>query len=168
MNNIGSNNQDNNDVETKFKSIFLFNAVHDVLKTVAGISMEEMKVESFRDIHFTEACVSGVYFMNGPKNAILIVTIPTAAAYTLVSTFTKIPVSELKADNICDAINELTNMISGKIKHQLAPLGIQYLNSHCFSIYGQEYYILHKGKLKNIAKKYKADTTELVLRILFV
>lgn len=168
LNMSSSNDPDNNEIEMKFKSIFLFNAVHDVLQAMAGISMNEVKVESVKDVHFTESCVSTVYFMNGPKNAMLIVSIPTAQAYTLVSAFTRIPVSELRPDNISDAVDEITNMISGKIKAQLSPLGYQYTNSHCFSIYGKEYFILHKSKLKNIAKKYKGGTLELVLRILFI
>ncbi|PKM77032.1 MAG: hypothetical protein CVU90_09225 [Firmicutes bacterium HGW-Firmicutes-15] len=169
MNNVNSSyNEDNNEIESKFKSIFLFNAVHDVMQTMAGISMSEVKITDSKEIHITDACVSGVYFMNGPKNAMLIVSMPTAEAYTMVSRFSGIPVSELGADTICDAINELTNMISGKIKSQLASVGYEYINSHCFSIYGPKYLILHKSKLKNIAKKYKAENTELVLRILFV
>jgi CheY-specific phosphatase CheX len=138
------------------------------MQIMAGISMSEVKITDYKDIHITDACVSGVYFMNGPKNAILIVSMATAAAFTMVSRFSGIPVSELGADTICDAINELTNMISGKIKAQLTPLGYEYINSHCFSVYGSQYLILHKGKLKNITKKYKAENTELVLRILFV
>lgn len=162
------NQDNNNELETIFKSNFLFNSVHDVMKNMAGLSVREIKVQDLSEISFDNPCVSGVYFMKGPRDAVLIFSIPTGVAFTLVSFLTSIPAQELDRDSICDAINELTNMIAGKIKAQISQRGYKYTSLQSFTIYGQNYSIIHKNKIENIAKKYKADELELVLRILFI
>ncbi len=168
MDNIGPFPDDNR-MESKLKSIFLFNAVNDVVKSMAATSMNEVKIMDVKEVHYNEPCVSGVSLMKGSgQNAMLIITLPTGSAFNLVSSFTGMHVSELTPNNICDGVVELTNMVCGKIKSQLAQLGYELTNSHCLSIYGQNYYILNKSKLKNIAKKYKASNLEMVLRILFI
>jgi len=86
----------------------------------------------------------------------------------MVSFMSSIPAQELDRDSICDAINELTNMIAGKIKAQLSQKGYKYTSLQSFTIYGQNYSILHKNKLESITKKYETDDMELVLRILFI
>lgn len=161
-------NQDNYKLETIFKSNFLFNSVYEVMENMLGLAVKESKVQNFNEISFDNPCVSGVYFMKGSKDAVLILSIPTGVAFTLVSFLTSIPAQELDRDSICDAINELTNMIAGKIKAQISQRGYKYTSLQSFTIYGQNYSILHKNKLESIAKKYEADNMELLLRILFI
>ena len=161
-------NQDNYKLENIFRSKFLFDSVHEVMENMAGLSVRETKIQGFNEMSFDNPSVSGVYFMKGPKDAVLILSIPTGAAFTMVSFMSSIPAQELDRDSICDAINELTNMIAGKLKAQLSQKGYKYTSLQSFTIYGQNYSILHKNKLESITKKYETDDMELVLRILFI
>ncbi|MDD3022719.1 MAG: chemotaxis protein CheX, partial [Syntrophomonadaceae bacterium] len=98
----------------------------------------------------------------------LIISMSIEEAYNIVFYLSGVEVSQLKEDNMRDVINEIANMISGKIKAQLNQMGYVYTNSHAFTIFGEDYNIFHRSKLKSIVKKYKTGTLELNLQILFI
>lgn len=156
------------EIEKKFKAGFLSKTVIEVIQNITSRSIIEVKAEEAESKQVCQSYVSSLFFMTGPVNMVLITSMPIDEAYNIVFDLSGVEVSQLKEENMCDVINEIANMISGRLKAQLNQMGYIYANSHSFNVYGEEYNILHRSKLKSIAKKYKTGTLELNLRILFI
>ncbi|MEN6348771.1 MAG: chemotaxis protein CheX [Syntrophomonas sp.] len=155
------------EIEKKFKAGFLSKTVIDVIQNIASRDVIEVRSDE-SEKQVCQSYVSSLMFMTGPVNMVLIISMPMEEAYNIVFYLSGVEVSQLKEENMADVVNEINNMVSGRIKALMNQMGFIYATSHAFTIYGEEYNIFHRSKLKSIIKKFKAGTLELNLRILFI
>lgn len=156
------------EIEKKFKTGFLTKSAIDVIQNISSREISEVKSEDSENTQICKSYVSSIMFMYGPVNMALITSMPIEEAYNIVFYLSGVEVAQLKEDSMTDVVNEIANMISGRLKAQLNQMGYIYMNSHAFAIFGEDYNIFHRSKLKSIVKKFKTGTLELKLRILFI
>lgn len=160
--------QDIGEIESKLRGSFISEAVNQVMNTVAGLTMDELTVDKTDCTQQYFAYISGVLFMSGPHNMALVVGMHMDEAYSLVAKISRIEVPELKESHLFDVINELANMISGRLKAQLAQKGYIYANSYPFIVCGNDYLLTHSPKLRSIIKRFKSERLELVIKVIFI
>lgn len=162
------NSQAIDEIESKLRGHILFESVNQVMNTIAGLSIDELAVKNIDHILRNSACLTGVLFMTGPHNMAVMIGLPMDEAYNLTTKITGIEFSDLIEEHLFDVINELANLISGRIKALLAQKGFVYANSYPFIVCGKEYVLAHSPKLRQIIKRFSTENLELVLKVVFI
>ncbi len=156
------------DIEKKLKAGFLSQTVIEVVQNITSKLIAEVRAGDAENSLFCESYVLSILFMTGPLNMALIIGMPKQDACEFLSDLTGIEAEEVPDENMCDLVNEITNMVSGRIKALLNQIGYIYTNSHAFNIFGEDYNVFHRSKIKSIIKKYRTGDMEINLRILFL
>jgi len=156
------------EIETKFRSGFLSQTVIEVVENITSQWIAEVKVGDAENRQACQSYISSILFMTGPINMALIIGVPIQDSSEIVARLTGMEVEQLPEEATFDIVNEIANMVSGRIKAVLNQMGYIYNNSHAFTVSGEDYIVFHRSKTKSIVKKYRAGSLEVSVRILFL
>lgn len=160
---------DYTDIEDCLKKVFLHKMIQETMKTMIGVDFYEVKIDDMHEENFTTPFVSGSLFLIGSKNLLVTLNMSAPIANIVVSILTGIKIPDIKKENLCDGVMEMTNIISGKLKSLLSTQGkLSYTLSPPFVIHGNSYSICYRKKQSGVIVKYKAGVSEMILRILFI
>ena len=148
-------------------SIFFSNAVKNVIYTMAGLEVVETKVPDEGEEDFA-AQISGVVLITGLRNIMISLTVSKPMAFALVSFMTGIQTQDLNEAELYDGVSELTNMIAGETRAQLAGRGYHFNVLPPFAVVGDRHCLIHKNKVENLVKKYHAGDNAVYLRVYFL
>lgn len=152
--------------EFDIPSLYFSTAVKDVVRTMAGLELNEIKPFSENDEAVLEE-VTGLLMMVGEPNVLLSLSMSKKTALTFVVYMTGIVNSQINDSELNDCVAELTNMIAGQIKTQLAGLGHHFKILPPIVVAGSSYNIVHKNKVENKSKRFRAGSIDFVLKIYY-
>jgi chemotaxis protein CheX len=147
-------------------SIYFSNAVKEVLRTMLGLELNEVKVVSDNSENVKEE-VTGLLPVSGDFNMMVTLGMSKKTASAIVVYMTGMQSSELRDDEMYDGIAELVNMIAGNIKTQMTGKGIHFKILYPYVIAGSNYTILQKNKVDTLTKRFRAGTVDLILKAHF-
>lgn len=150
-------------VEVDIPGLYITTAVKDVVRIMAGLELNEIKTVSENNEAVSEE-ITGLLIMVGESNVLLTLGISRESAATLVVYMTGIAKPQLSAFELNDCVAELTNMIAGQLKTQLGSLGQHYKNLPPIVVTGSNYEIIHRNKVENKCKRFRAGSLDFVLK----
>lgn len=156
--------KDSDNKSIDIPALFFSNAVKKVISTMAGLEVIETKISDETFI----AQISGVVMLVGDANVLLSITVSKQMAYLLVSCMTGMMVQQLNEEEIYDGIAEIINMISGETRAQLSGRKLHFNALPPFAISGDKHFIIHKNKVSNLVKKFRAGDNDIYLRVYFL
>lgn len=110
--------------------------------------------------------ISGVIGLTGHSRGVVVFTLSEAAALKIVSSMLSEPFSELNAE-VSDAVGELTNMISGDARRELATKGFKFEAGLPSIIKGKDHIIESMTKGPTIAIPFEIDGAKFVVETSF-
>lgn len=152
--------------EFDIPGLYISTAVKDVVHTMAGQELSEIKILSENDEAVLEE-ITGLLMMAGEFNILLSLGMSKASASTFVFCMTNTINPQLNDYELHDCVAELTNMIAGQIKTQLANIGKHFKNLPPVIVAGDRYNIIHKNKIEHKSKRFRAGSIDLVLKIFY-
>lgn len=156
------------EIETKFRTGFLSQTMIEVVENITSQFIVEVKVGGDENRLVCQSYISSILFMTGPLNMALVIGVPVQDASEIVAKLTGVEAGQLPEESRFDIVNEIANMVSGRIKSVLNQMGYIYTNSHAFTVSGEDYIVFNRSKIKSIAKRYRAASLEVSVRILFL
>lgn len=163
-----SQDQIYSEIETKLRTGFLSQTVIEVVQNITSQWIAEVKAGGPENKLVCQSYVSSILFMTGPVNMALIIGMPIQDASETVSKLTGVEAEALPEESMFDIVNEIANMVSGRIKAILNQMGYVYTNSHAFTVFGEDYSVFHRSKIRSLIKKYRTGSLEVSVRILFL
>ena len=154
------------EIETKLRTGFLSQTIIEVVQNITTQSVSEVGVKDNENQMLCQSYISSILFMTGPVNMALIIGMPIQDACDLICSLTGMEAEKIQGENMFDIVNEIANMVSGRIKALLNQMGYAYTNSHAFTVFGEDYNIFHRSKIKSMIKKYRSTYLEVTVRIL--
>ncbi|MDD3268941.1 MAG: chemotaxis protein CheX [Syntrophomonadaceae bacterium] len=154
------------EIESKLRTGFLNQTIIEVVQNITTQSVAEVRVKDTENQMFCQSYISSILFMTGPVNMALIIGMPIQDACDLICSLTGMEAEKIQGENMFDIVNEIANMVSGRIKALLNQMGYAYTNSHAFTVFGEDYNIFHRSKIKSMIKKYRSTYLEVTVRIL--
>lgn len=152
--------------DVNIPGLYFSTAVKDVVRIMAGLELNEIKTFSGKDEAVLEE-VTGLLMMAGEFNVLLSLGMSKKTASTFVVYMTDITNSQLSDFELNDCVAELTNMIAGQLKTQLAGLGQHFKNLPPIVVAGSSYNIVHKNKIENMSKRFRAGSIDFILKIYY-
>ncbi len=161
-----SQDQIYDEIESKLKTGFLNQTVIEVVQNITTQCVSEVGVKDTENQMFCQSYISSILFMTGPVNMALIIGMPIQDASDIICSLTGMGAEQVQGENMFDIVNEIANMVSGRIKAVLNQMGYVYANSHAFTVFGEDYNIFNRSRIKSIIKKYRSTYLEVTVRIL--
>ena len=103
----------------------------------------------------------------GENNGMLFISASQAAARSLCASMTGTKESEVVADDVGDALCELTNMVAGNAKLRFNNAGTVYTLSPLFLITGKEMIINTKKRINVVSKCLVCDNLSIIVKVIF-
>jgi chemotaxis protein CheX len=147
-------------------SIYFSNAVKEVLRTMLGLELNEVKAVSDSSENVKEE-VTGLLPVAGDLNMMITLGMPRKTASAIVACMTGMQSSELREDEMYDGIAELVNMIAGNLKTQLTGKNIHFRILYPYVVAGSNYTIIQKNKVDTLIKRFRTGTVDFILRTYF-
>lgn len=164
----GGNSQkpDSNQSEALIPVIYFSNAVREVVRTMMGLEVNEVKAFSGLYEDVTEQ-VTSILPLTGDLNLMLSISLSKKSASAFVVYMTGMQYSEVKETDTNDCIAETVNMIAGYLKTQMASKGCHIKIEYPFVVSGDKYTITHKNKVENIIKRFRAGSLDFLFKVYF-
>lgn len=141
------------------------NATINVLETMAFVRVESGKPYLKKD-NTAVGDVSGVLGLTGVANGTISVTFEEKCILNIVSNMFGEVMGELN-NEIADAVGELTNMISGQARRELAEQGKHFKAAIPSVVTGKEHSIIHYTEGPKIAIPFSTDNGEFTIEVCF-
>lgn len=164
-----SNNQNAQYVRVEDNSefpIYILPAVKSVFLTMAKVEVIETK--SSTDRESPEGDLTSFMVLKGERLIMMYLTYKTNGAFFFASTMLEKAADKLSIAEVHDCVAELSNMIAGQIKSQLAKMGKHYVLTAPMVISGQAHCVCHKSKVLNVLKTFKYENLEFDLKLIYL
>lgn len=149
--------------EFDIPALYISTAVKDVVRIMAGLELNEIRAVSENTEALVEE-ITGLLIMTGDMNVLLSLGLSRNSAIAFTVYMTGAANSQLKDSDLNDCVAELVNMIAGQLKTQLANLGQHYKNLPPIVVAGKNYDVVHKNKVENTCKRFRAGSIDFVLK----
>lgn len=149
--------------EIEIPGLYISSSVKEVVRVMTGLELNEIKFLS-EDGGAVDEQITGLLIMAGEFNILLSLGMPRDTAVMLAVYMTGIEKSQLSDYELNDCVAELTNMIAGQLKTQLAAGGSHFKNLPPIVVNGNDYDIVHKSKVENKCKRFRAGSMDFVFK----
>ena len=141
------------------------NATVNVLETMAFMTVNAGKPYLKTD-NIAVGDVSGILGLTGVANGTIAVTFEEKCILAVVSNMFGETMSELN-NEIADAVGELTNMISGQARRELAEMGKVFKAAIPSVIIGKNHSVIHFTNGPKIAIPFDTDNGDFTIEVCF-
>jgi CheY-specific phosphatase CheX len=161
---VGGNQNTGLVFENNFSNI-VRELVHETIGLDLDVENATLKAESKYP-----SFITGMMVFQGDtdKDILLTITVSKMAAAKIVVSLLDLKYDELDGPQVYDAIKELTNMISGKMKSAIKATGKHYNLSTPICFIGKNHFIGHNTRPKSIIKKFKHKKFEMLAGLFFL
>ena len=112
--------------------------------------------------------VTGLMVLQGKKDIVLTLTFSKMAAAKIVVSLLGIKYTQIAEVGAYDAVMEITNMVSGRLKTALTATGEQYKLTTPFVFVGSNHFLETQTRPLGIVKKFKDKQFEMLAGVFFL
>jgi len=112
--------------------------------------------------------VTGIMVLQGKRDIVLTLTFSKMAAAKIVVSLLGIKYTQIAEVGVYDAVMEITNMVSGRLKTALVDTGEQYQLTTPFVFVGSNHYLETQTRPIGIVKKFKDKHFEMLAGVFFL
>ena len=151
---------------TVFENSFV-KSVQDIINSILDVNLESENASVLMEKAYP-SFVTGLMIMHGERDLILSLTFSKEAAADIVVSLLDVKYNKLEEDEVYDAIMEVTNMVSGRMKTATLDLGYnQQLTTPLFFV-GSRHFFGAKSRPTGISKRFTDRKFQMLASVYFL
>lgn len=141
--------------------------IKDIMSSTLDLNLSAEPVNSEAEKKHP-SFVTGMMVLQGKRDIVLTLTFSKMAAAKIVVSLLGIKYTQLTQVGVCDAVMEITNMVSGRFKTALVSTGEQYQLTTPFVFVGPNHFLEPQTRPNGMVKKFIDRNFEMLAGVFFL